>query len=492
MLTNGIIGFSDSEWATVPVFAKKKPDPVTRKSELRTAIDFRGINQHLCADRLTMPHMEDVFESLSEASRYSTFDICAGFWGIAVRKSDQKYLSFHGFWKGAWHLFKFLRMSFGLKCATADFSRCYQRILGPTLLDPRGLLNKICRVWVDDAVIYSGNTSDHLDDVTQVFQRFIANGMRIKPTKCVWNTTRLPFLGHLVVAGAGVRPDSEKIKDMLEAKPPDDVADLRTFNGQTAWMWKHVEDYTALIKPLRDIVNRYPRKTRADISHIWMEEPAALKAFNAVKTALCYEPLLSFPKFDRCFIVCVDASGAGYGAVLCQLDDEGDEKPIAYASCALNDAQKKYSIAQAESAAMMFALRKWRTYIQGSAYTTVVVTDNNAVCSLVAPGKHFSNRRLATYAAELGDLDIATAHRSGRIHFTPDWLSRCKLEEDEEALTELYSNIMGRVAQLAHQISTRKQRLLFDPEVQAARLTRQAWSMSSERLALKFTQCMNS
>ena len=125
--------------------------------------------------------------------------------------------------------------------------------------------------------------------------------------------------------------------------------------------------------------------------------------------ALSQEPLLSFPRFDRCFIVCVDASGAGYGAVLCQLADDGTETPLAYASYALNNAQKNYSIADAESAAMMFALRKWRAYIQGSAFTTVVITDNNAVCSLVDPKKAFTNRRLATYAAELGDTDITIA-----------------------------------------------------------------------------------
>ena len=240
MLNNGIIGFGDSEWVTVPVFAKKKADPITGKTALRTAIDFRGLNAQLVADKLAMPHMEDMFESLSKAQRYSTFDICVGFWGISVRKEDRKYLSFHGFWRCAWHIFSFLRMPFGLRCATADFSRCYQRILGPTETDKVGLLNKICAVWVDDNVIYSTHTSEHLGDVTKVLQRLVANRMRIKPTKCVWNTQTLPFLGHLVLAGEGVQPDPEKINSMLLAKPPEDVADLRTFIGQSVWpsTWK--------------------------------------------------------------------------------------------------------------------------------------------------------------------------------------------------------------------------------------------------------------
>ncbi len=114
----GIIAFSDSEWATVPVFAKKKNNPDGTSAGLRVAIDFRGLNAQLCADRYAMPHMEDVLDSLGSASIYSTFDISSGFWGIKVREADTKYLSFHGFWKGAWHLFKFERMPFGLLMAT--------------------------------------------------------------------------------------------------------------------------------------------------------------------------------------------------------------------------------------------------------------------------------------------------------------------------------------------------------------------------------------
>jgi len=81
MLRNGIITFSDSEWATVPVFAKKKPNADGTSQGLRYAIDFRGLNAQLCADRMAMPHMEDVLDSLSEATIFSTFDISSGFWG---------------------------------------------------------------------------------------------------------------------------------------------------------------------------------------------------------------------------------------------------------------------------------------------------------------------------------------------------------------------------------------------------------------------------
>ena len=114
---------------------------------------------------------------------------------------------------------------------------------------------------------------------------------------------------------------------------------------------------------------------------------------------------------------------------MAQIGDNGEERPIAYASTALSKAQKGYTLSEAEAAAMMWALRKWRHITKTSSSTTVVITDHSAVCSLQNPSKQFNNRRLANYAAELADMDVVIAHRSGRVHYMTDWLSRCMYED---------------------------------------------------------------
>ena len=94
MLRNGIIRFSSSDWAAVPVFAKKKDGGI------RYAIDLRPLNDCLVTDRLGMGNMDDIINSLAKHDLYSTFDISAGFWGLSVRECDRKYLAFHAVWKG--------------------------------------------------------------------------------------------------------------------------------------------------------------------------------------------------------------------------------------------------------------------------------------------------------------------------------------------------------------------------------------------------------
>ena len=136
----------------------------------------------------------------------------------------------------------------------------------------------------------------------------------------------------------------------------------------------------------------------------WLEEKGALEAFNAVKVALCSPPVLRFPDFSKPFILLVDACGGengGYGACLAQIDNAGQEYPVAFGSTGLTKAQRKFASSEAETAAMMHFLRKWRCYCQGN--ITIVVTDHSAINSLLKPNKQFKNRKLASWAAELGE-----------------------------------------------------------------------------------------
>ena len=137
------------------------------------------------------------------------------------------------------------------------------------------MLSRICRVWVDDNVIYTGKVqgldehSIHRSAIGSVLRKLVAHDMSIKPSKCVWATTRLPFLGHIVLAGAGLVPDPAKVQALLEAVPPICVSDLRPFIGASRWLSKHVEEYVRLVSPLRLICNSSEAQVKADISDVW-------------------------------------------------------------------------------------------------------------------------------------------------------------------------------------------------------------------------------
>ena len=85
-----------------------------------------------------------------------------------------------------------------------------------------------------------------------------------------------------------------------------------------------------------------------------------------MKKHLTTAPILTYPNFEKPFILFTDASTAGLGAVLSQKDDEGRERVVAYASRRVSETECKYSITELEYLAVIWAVKLFRPYLQSS------------------------------------------------------------------------------------------------------------------------------
>ena len=107
---------------------------------------------------------------------------------------------------------------------------------------------------------------------------------------------------------------------------------------------KFIKGYAKLVEPLEAM-------TRRGAVFEWTQE--RLAAVDALKQALCSDPVLAMPKWDQEFILTTDWSCAAVGAVLSQLDPvTQDEHPIAFASCTLTSAERNYAPTEGECLAV--------------------------------------------------------------------------------------------------------------------------------------------
>jgi hypothetical protein len=136
---------------------------------------------------------------------------------------------------------------------------------------------------------------------------------------------------------------------MTEWPTPTSVTKLRGFLGLTGYYRKFVKHYGALAKPLTNLLKKK--------SFHWSEE--AQVAFDSLKRAMTSTPVLALPDFSQQFIVEIDASDTGLGAVLMQKD-----RSIPFLNKPLNATNKYLSIYEKEFLALIMAVEKLRPYLQ--------------------------------------------------------------------------------------------------------------------------------
>ena len=86
------------------------------------------------------------------------------------------------------------------------------------------------------------------------------------------------------------------------------------------------------------------------------------------------EPVLAIFDKNNPITIYTDASGVGIGAVLKQKQSDSSEKPVAYFSRKLSEAQRKKKAIYIESLAFKDAIRYWRFRLLGTHFT--VITDH--------------------------------------------------------------------------------------------------------------------
>ncbi|GBM65164.1 hypothetical protein AVEN_118815-1 [Araneus ventricosus] len=112
--------------------------------------------------------------------------------------------------------------------------------------------------------------------------------------------------------------DKRKTVTVNEFKTPENERDVKSFFGLTGFYRRYIRNFAKRSAPLSNLL-------RKDVSIDWHEE--AQKAFD-IKNTLLSPPVLALPDPNVDLQVTTDASGVGIGAVLKQIDQNGEVKPL--------------------------------------------------------------------------------------------------------------------------------------------------------------------
>lgn len=397
MLNQNIIAESESPYNSPLWIVPKKPDSQGNK-RWRLVIDFRALNEKTLGDAYPLPNITDILDQLGSAKYFSIFDLASGFHQIPMSNEDSQKTAFstpHGH-------YEYKRMPFGLKNAPATFQRLMDRVLS-------GLQGIELFVYLDDIVIYASSLSEHASKFNKLAERLRRAHLKLQPDKCEFLRKEVTYLGH-VISETGVKPDKKKLEAVKEFPRPRTVKNIKQFLGLAGYYRRFINNFSQTAKPLTTLLKKGK-------SFEWGEPQE--EAFIKLRDSLCEEPILIHPDFNEPFILTTDASNYAIGGILSQ-GEIGKDKPIAYASRLLNNAEQNYATIEKESLAIIYCMNHFRPYLYGKQFT--IVTDHKPLQWLHSVKDPTS--RLIRWRLKLAEYDYKVIYKAGKTNCNADALSR--------------------------------------------------------------------
>jgi hypothetical protein len=396
-LEKGYIRPSKSQYSSPFFFVGKKD------GKLCPVVDYRKLNSFTVPDRYPLPLIQELVDKVRNTRIFSKVDVRAGYNNIRVKEGDEHKTAF----KTNMGLYENMVMPFGLKNAPAVF----QRFMNTKFTDLTATGKVI--IYMDDILIATeDDIAMHCKLVHQVLERLLKLDLYLKPSKCIFETRKVEFLGVILENGT-VTMDPVKVAGVEEWKTPKNVKDIRKFLGFCNFYRRFIRGFSQIAKALNERLKKGAQWT-------WGEPEE--KAFQELKRRICEEPVLLQPDQTKPFEVEVDASNYAIGAVLMQRNDENILHPVAFFSKTMNEAQRNYDVYNRELLGLREMLRTWRPYLHQAKHKVKVHTDHANLLFWKNPGEH--NRRVARWHAELMEYDFELVHISGKKNGRTDALSR--------------------------------------------------------------------
>lgn len=401
MEREGVITKCDnSTWGT-PLVPVLKGD-----GNVRLCGDYKStVNRHVKDVVHPLPTVDEVFSKLNGGKKFSKLDLSKCYNQFELDEKSREICAITTS-KG---VYKMNRLPFGIRPA----SGIVQRELEKLLCGIPGVEN-----FLDDVLVTGNTDEEHLENLAKVLEVLEQAGLKLNRSKCQFFKDKVTYVGH-VISEEGLQKTNNTIKAVQEAPQPKNIQEVRAFAGL-------VNHYARFVPNMADIMSPIYKLLKKGEKFIWSAGCQA--AFIKVKSEICRDVTLAhFNPKAKLILIC-DASMVGVSAVLAQREENGRERPVAFASRMLHTAEKNYSVIDREGLAIVFGLNKFFHYLVGNKF--VIRTDHKPLLAIFNPHKGIpviAASRLQRWANFLAGFSYQIEHVSSRDNIA-DYPSRVPFE----------------------------------------------------------------
>jgi len=380
-----------SEWAAPTFIIPKKNNTV------RVITDFRGLNKCLQCKPYPMPKIPDMFKGMERFRYATTIDLNMGYYSMELSEEAKKLCIICL----PWGLYQYNVLPQGIKPA----SNIFQQRMGTMFHDMPAV-----DIFMDDTILFGYADFDaHLIDVAEVLKHLLDAGMQVNPDKCYWFQIAVTYLGFYITR-EGIKPQQEKIQGILNMKQPKTQKDVRRFVGMVNFYRDLYPKCAETLAPLTDLCGHKK-------NFIWSDTQE--QAFQHMKQIITQDTMLTYPQFDKPFLIHTDASDKQIGGVVMQ-----DNKPLGFFNKKLTDMQRRYPVTEQELLAIVETIKYFKHMLLG--HEIIVQTDHK---NLTHPTSAHALDRVLRQRLLLEEYGVKLEYIKGETNVVADALSRLPTDE---------------------------------------------------------------
>lgn len=389
--------------------------------EVRICVDLTQLNKSVRRENFPLPIIDQSLGRMANAKYFSKLDATSSFWQVQLAEESKLLTTFIT----PYGRFAFNRLPFGLSSSSEYFQKRMSQIL-------EGIEGVLCQT--DDVLIFGQTEHEHDSRLRTVLNKLEQANLTLNPSKCEFKKAQVKFVGH-IVGRDGISADPDKVKAIKNLGAPKDIHGVRSFMGAITQMGKFTPLLAEYSKPIRDLLSTK--------NHFhWGSDQQ--EAFEKIKHVLINAPVLALYDPNKDTVVRTDASSYALGVVVLQKQENGDLKPVSYASRSLSPTEQRYSTIEKEALGVTYGCEKHSDMLIGKVFH--INTDHKPLVPLLGQ-KDLSDLplRIQRFRLRLMYFSYTISHVPGKELFMPDLLSRNPVcdeltfeEQQNCAETEIY------------------------------------------------------
>ena len=225
-------------------------------------VDFTDLNRVCPKDPFPIPRIDQLVDATVGHPQMSFLDAFQGYHQIPLATDDQEKIVFVTP-VGNYH---YKVMPFGLKNVGSTYQRMITKMFEPQL-------GKNVEVYIDDMVVKSKLVSEHLADLTNIFEILRRHKLCLNASKCSFGVGSGKFLGYMVThRGIEINPD--QIRAINSLQPPQNPKEVQRLTGMIAALNRFISRSAERYRPFFLLLHKWKEFQ-------WFEE--CVMAFQELK-----------------------------------------------------------------------------------------------------------------------------------------------------------------------------------------------------------------